>query len=86
MKSTMYFGGKKFEVEELNEGRLRITREGSGYAVTTTQAAFEKWQRGAYIQHAMPDLSPDEREFLISGLDPDQWKAMFGDEPDVELE
>lgn len=42
------------------------------------------WQTGTLAQDAFPHLSPDEREFVISGLTPDDWQTMYGnvsDEP-----
>lgn len=30
-----------------------------------------------HIQNAFPNLSADEREFLISGVSPDEWNEMF---------
>ena len=40
------------------------------------------WMEGALIQDVMPNLTPEEREFLISGITPDEWNATFpeGDE------
>ena len=40
------------------------------------------WMEGALIQNVMPNLTPEEREFLISGITPDEWNATFpeGDE------
>jgi hypothetical protein len=29
------------------------------------------------IQHVLPHLPPEEREFLISGYTPDDWRKMF---------
>lgn len=37
------------------------------------------WKSGKYIQDAMPYLSADERELLISGTCGECWKEMFGD-------
>ena len=37
--------------------------------------------RGAPIQNAFPFLTTCEREFLISGLLPGEWDAMFPPEP-----
>ena len=34
---------------------------------------YRKYQAGAYIQDAMPDTSPDDREFLLTGICPDCW-------------
>jgi len=30
------------------------------------------------IQAAMPDLNPDEREFIMTGMTSDDWDSMFG--------
>lgn len=80
MKSTHYFNGKPYEVEDLGDGRARVSRDGVYYSVETTWSAIKEWQEGAYIQDAMPDLSLEEREFLISGFTPQQWADTFGEE------
>jgi len=36
------------------------------------------WKEGKNIQDAMPHLSPDEREFLITGYTAEDWKSIFG--------
>ena len=41
-----------------------------------TQDQFDQWQGGALIQVAMPNLSTEEREFLISGTIPDEWRLL----------
>ena len=41
---------------------------GEEHAVEVNLIQFEKWQNGELIQNAMPDLTPTEREQLISGL------------------
>lgn len=38
-----------------------------------TVEQFENWQNGMLIQDAMPNLTPDEREFLITGILPHEW-------------
>lgn len=45
-----------------------------------TRAQWDAWQAGEYIQHAMPQLGPDEREFLMSGATPEEWNALKLDE------
>jgi hypothetical protein len=32
------------------------------------------------IQNIVPHLSPDEREFLKSGITPQEWNDMFGED------
>jgi hypothetical protein len=39
-----------------------------------------QWQHGALIQDVMPELSPDEREFIMSGISPTEWDDLFADE------
>lgn len=43
--------------------------------ITVTQ--LQSWQHGVLIQDAMPHLSADDREFLISGSTPEDWAVMF---------
>jgi len=46
--------------------------------VTAEQVAA--WQGGVLIQDAMPQLSAGEREFLKTGVTPQEWDEMFGEE------
>ena len=63
---------------------MEITRksEFSGKVNTmdldVTQAQIDAWQGGELIQNAMPNLNPDEREFLMTGATPQEWEDMFG--------
>lgn len=45
-----------------------------------TEHQITRWQDGAYIQDAMPHLTPDQREFLITGMTPDVWDQIFPEE------
>ena len=40
------------------------------------------WEQGALIQNAMPHLTPDEREFLMTGITAESWKKAFGKNSD----
>lgn len=40
---------------------------------------FMQWQSGSLIQEAFPMLSPDYREFIMTGITPEMWDAMFTD-------
>ena len=46
--------------------------------ITTDQ--FLSWIDGSLIQDVMPDISADEREFIMTGTTPDEWDAMFGED------
>lgn len=38
---------------------------------------IDAWQGGLLIQYAMPNLSADDREFLMTGITPEEWDAHF---------
>lgn len=42
--------------------------------------ALAAWHRGAMIQNAFPTLSADDREFLMTGITPEEWANIFGKE------
>lgn len=41
--------------------------------MTITQDQYSDWMAGMLIQDAFPHLTPDEREFLMTGIMPDEW-------------
>jgi hypothetical protein len=41
---------------------------------------YEAWQNGVLIQHAFPELSANEREFIMTGITPDQWEGLWKEE------
>lgn len=45
-----------------------------------TKEQLDRWQSGELIQNVMPHLTPDEREFLISGTTPEEWEEVHGGE------
>ena len=45
---------------------------------------LRRWERGEQIQTALPGLSPDEREFLLSGATPEEWTELMGSEDDED--
>lgn len=51
-------------------------------SVTELHVPFDgymAWESGELIQNALPELSPTEREVLISNLCPDCQKDVFGE-------
>lgn len=56
---------------------------GAEHGVEVNLAQFERWQNGELIQRAMPNLSPTEREQLISGMCP-KCQAEFFDSDDED--
>lgn len=47
-----------------------------------TQEEIDRWQKGEYIQKAMPRLNADEREFVKTGYTKEDWDAIFPPEDD----
>ncbi len=47
--------------------------------IDVTQDQLNDWQSGTLIQTAMPDLSAADREFLMTGITPEEWAETFGD-------
>lgn len=41
---------------------------------------YALWRSGKPIQLAMPYLTAEEREFLMTGVTPKEWEAVFGKE------
>ena len=50
--------------------------------ITVEQIA--KWQSGELIQDVFPDLPKEQREFLLSGITPEEWEKAFPPEDDDE--
>ena len=48
-------------------------------ALPIRQGQVEYWQRsGELIQNVFPHLNADQREFLMTGITPDEWDSAFG--------
>ena len=45
-----------------------------------TEEQYTAWEQGTLVQVAMPHLSPDEREFVMTGITPEEWAETFGEE------
>lgn len=48
--------------------------------IPVTQEQLDKWQNGVLIQDAMPNISTDDREFIISGITKEEWDEIFGED------
>ena len=48
--------------------------------LSITNAQLERWVGGELIQDVFPDLSVDQREFLMTGITPEEWDLTFGEE------
>ena len=50
--------------------------------INVTEEQVNRWQAGELIQDVMPNLSADDREFLMTGSTPDEWDEVFGGDED----
>ena len=44
-----------------------------------TNEQIDEWQNGKLIQNAMPELNNEQREFLVTGITPNEWKENFSE-------
>jgi len=42
-----------------------------------TEEQLKNWEDGMFIQKAMPNLTSDQREFLITGIVKEEWEELF---------
>lgn len=65
---------------------MKITRKSTLSGTTNTreiEVTFQQltaWKNGLVIQRAMPNLSADDREFIMTGITPEEWEETFGKE------
>ena len=45
--------------------------------IDITQEQVDSWKKGKMIQDVMPDISPSDREFLITGVTAEEWDEAF---------
>jgi len=56
-----------FNPNEIREMEINISKQ-----------AYLDWQNGALIQKVAPELTAEEREFIISGLIGNEFEEIFG--------
>ena len=76
-------------IEHIAENKVLVHKKSmlsgkvNSMVLPTTQGKIEYWvESGKLIQDVMPDLDDDQREFLMSGITPEEWDDMFGEEDD----
>jgi hypothetical protein len=55
----------------------RLTGKTSVMDLNITQAQLDAWVDGELVQNAMPQLSAEEREFLMTGITAAEWDSVF---------
>ena len=54
-----------------------LTGEMVSKDIDVTDDQLAHWDSRELIQNAIPHLSADDREFLLTGMTPDEWDSMF---------
>lgn len=60
--------------------KSNLTGNISSMELDITYEQIAEWQGGKLIQNVFPNLSMDEREFLMSGITKSEWDGAFGEE------
>ena len=73
------------KIEHVADGFVRVYKTYNGnqrsMVLPTRQGNLEHWvDTGTLVQDAFPHFDDDQREFLITGILPEEWDAMFGSE------
>lgn len=45
--------------------------------INCTPEQIKEWEQGVLIQYAMPQVSADDREFIMTGADATEWDTLF---------
>ena len=69
---------------------MEITRKSMMSGITRTRdlpitaAQLAAWEAGTLAQNAFPNLSPSDREFLMTGTTDEEWNAAFAETEEPE--
>jgi hypothetical protein len=73
------------KIEHVADGFVRVYKTYNNnqrsMVLPTRQGNLEYWiDTGTLVQDVFPHFDADQREFLITGILPEEWDAMFGSE------
>lgn len=77
-------------IERQSPDILRVGRVSPMTNVLTTHdlpITDDQWQRfmsGALVQDALPDLTSEQREFVLTGYTPEDWEQIFPPDPEEQ--
>jgi len=58
------------------ERRSEITGAYREMEIDVCPQQIKEWEEGRLIQDAMPNLTPSEREFIMTGTTDEEWETM----------
>jgi hypothetical protein len=50
--------------------------------IDISEEQYQNWSSGDLFQNCAPHLSADDREFIMTGVTPEEWREAFGDDED----
>lgn len=71
---------------------MQITRTSTVSGITRsleipcTEEQMAAYNSGALIQVAFPDLTADQREFILTGITKDEWNILFEETDELDGE
>ena len=63
--------------------RSLVSGETNVMDLPVTQMQLQEWKNGGLIQNVFPDLTPDQREFIQTGITPSEYKQIEQDMEEV---
>jgi len=60
-----------------------FTHKKNSMDLDITADQIVRWDRGELIHNVFPHLTPDEREFIKTGITPEDWNEMVGEPEDM---
>ena len=52
--------------------------------IPCTEEQMTAYKNGALIQVAFPNLTADQREFILTGITKDEWDMLFEETPELD--
>ena len=62
----------------LVEKKSILSGKWNSMELPVTEEQLMAHQSGELVQNVFPNLTPDEREFIISGITPEEWVYVMG--------
>ena len=47
--------------------------------INVSHAQLAAWTDGMSIQKVMPEISAEDREFILNGITPEEWDALYNE-------
>lgn len=64
----------------LLERTSMISNKTTTLELPITNGQLNRWEQGELIQNVFPDLTPDQREFIMTGITAEEWKEEMTNE------